>query len=237
MRTTIWMVRCPTYACKLTCVREVSSLTSPPLHPLTLTPQQVHGPCRPLRPTSAHVDTTPSHTRWRHNPPSAGVVSRMPASSWSSWVPKTLHRSARATATRARHCGTMGRGRPRAWSRRSITSSQARAICASLAPTRARRSWSQGPAVWKSTGGRHLERCDSCAEPSVGGMASRESGVIAWRHRFRRRRARLAPSSRPILLWPLVTSPINRSFAVANYETNRETNKRETKEKLDGRSA
>ena len=41
---------------------------------------------------------------------------------------------------------------------------------------------------------------DGCAEPSVDGMASRESDVIAWRHRFRRRRARLAPSSRPILL-------------------------------------
>ena len=41
---------------------------------------------------------------------------------------------------------------------------------------------------------------DGCAEPSVDGMASRESDAIAWRHRFRRRRARLAPSSRPILL-------------------------------------
>jgi len=57
---------------------------------------------------------------------------------------------------------------------------------------------------------------DGCAEPSVDGMASQESDVIAWRHRFRRRRARLAPSSRPILLWPLVTSPIKRSFTVAN---------------------
>ena len=28
-----------------------------------------------------------------------------------------------------------------------------------------------------------------CAEPSVDGMAPRESGAIAWRHRFRRRRA------------------------------------------------
>ena len=42
---------------------------------------------------------------------------------------------------------------------------------------------------------------DGCAEPSVDSMAPQESGVIAWRHRFRRRRARLAPSSsRPILL-------------------------------------
>ena len=40
---------------------------------------------------------------------------------------------------------------------------------------------------------------DGCAEPSVDGMASRESGVMAWRHRIRRRRARLAPSSRPKL--------------------------------------
>ena len=36
---------------------------------------------------------------------------------------------------------------------------------------------------------------DGCAEPSVDGMAPRESGVMAWRHRIRRRRARLAPSS------------------------------------------
>ena len=41
---------------------------------------------------------------------------------------------------------------------------------------------------------------DGCAEPSVDGMAPQESGAISWRHRFRRRRARLAPSSRPILL-------------------------------------
>ena len=40
---------------------------------------------------------------------------------------------------------------------------------------------------------------DGCAEPSVDGMASRESDVMAWRHRIRRRRARLAPSSRPKL--------------------------------------
>ena len=38
---------------------------------------------------------------------------------------------------------------------------------------------------------------DGCAEPLVDGMAPHESesGVIVWRHRFRRRRARLAPSS------------------------------------------
>ena len=34
---------------------------------------------------------------------------------------------------------------------------------------------------------------DGCAKPSVDGMAPQESGVITWRHRFRRRRARLAP--------------------------------------------
>ena len=74
---------------------------------------------------------------------------------------------------------------------------------------------------------------DGCAEPSVDGMAPRESGVIAWRHRFRRRRARLAPSSRPILLWPWVTSPIKRSFTVANSKQkekqNKKRNKRETR--------
>ena len=33
-----------------------------------------------------------------------------------------------------------------------------------------------------------------CAESSVGGMTPQESGAMAWRHRFRRRRARLEPS-------------------------------------------
>ena len=86
--------------------------------------------------------------------------------------------------------------------------------------------------------GMTTPRVLSTAAPNLvdGMMASHESDTIACRHRFRRRRARLAPSSRPILLWPLVTRPIKRSFTVANSETNRETNKRETKEKLDGRS-
>ena len=34
---------------------------------------------------------------------------------------------------------------------------------------------------------------DGCAEPSVDGMAPQESGAIVWRHRLRRRWARLAP--------------------------------------------
>ena len=69
---------------------------------------------------------------------------------------------------------------------------------------------------------------DGCAEPSVDGMAPQESGIIAWRKRLRRRRARLAPSSRPILLWPWVTSPTKRSFIVANStsRTREETNLR-----------
>ena len=61
---------------------------------------------------------------------------------------------------------------------------------------------------------------DGCAEPSVDGMASRESGVIAWRHRFRRRRARLASSSRPKLLWPWVTSPVNEVSACFHTTAN-----------------
>ena len=64
---------------------------------------------------------------------------------------------------------------------------------------------------------------DGCAEPSVDGMASRKSDVIAWRHRFRRRRARLAPSSRPILLWPWVTSLVNE--VLLRQTTNKKRNK------------
>ena len=62
---------------------------------------------------------------------------------------------------------------------------------------------------------------DGCADPPADGMAPRKSDVIAWRHRIRCRRARLEPSSRPILLWPWVTSPIKRGFTVANHQPNK----------------
>jgi len=157
-------------------------------------------------------------------------------SAWGDTKPKSSNR-AKTAWLMARRGAPRGGFKPRPLGCSTVPAPERDQRCSDTSGTR-------------GTGGRRRRRCGdgmttprvlstaapNLRRPSVDGMASRESGVIAWRHRFRRRRARLAPSSRPILLWPLVTSPIKRSFTVANSETNRETNKRETKEKLDGRS-
>ena len=66
-----------------------------------------------------------------------------------------------------------------------------------------------------------------CAEPSVDGMTPQESDGIAWRHRFRRHWARLAPfTSRHSC--GLGHQHNKANFIVAKPQTKRKQNKRET---------
>ena len=58
---------------------------------------------------------------------------------------------------------------------------------------------------------------DGCAEPSVDGMASQESDVIAWRHRIRRRRARLAPSSSTLHRAPVGQGPSGPDWLAISF--------------------